>query len=232
MNVNENLLICCIINHLGQIVREIVPTKMIGSQKNIESIYELFPQKCYDKINILLKDAQNSTEPHLKTICINSNDQNSPIEIIVVNIQEGLLIIAGNSENRIEFSVFEELLSINNEHTNIIRDLNKQITELRGFKHSKNLNLYDQLTEINNELINTQRLLAQKKAELERSIKEIELLSKMIPICSSCKRIRDDNGFWDNVENYLSQRSEIVFSHSICPECMKNLYPDYVKKEK
>jgi PAS domain S-box-containing protein len=48
---------------------------------------------------------------------------------------------------------------------------------------------------------------------------EVQTLSGMLPICASCKRIRDDHGYWEQVETYLSKRSEIIFSHSLCPEC-------------
>ncbi|MDA8405861.1 MAG: hypothetical protein M0T73_03235, partial [Deltaproteobacteria bacterium] len=48
-----------------------------------------------------------------------------------------------------------------------------------------------------------------------------------IPICSSCKKIRDDKGYWRQVEEYVSEHSEALFSHGICPDCMKKLYPEY-----
>ena len=54
---------------------------------------------------------------------------------------------------------------------------------------------------------------------------EISNLRKIIPICASCKKIRDDDGFWQHVENYLSTRTDIRFSHSLCPQCMKINHP-------
>ncbi len=68
----------------------------------------------------------------------------------------------------------------------------------------------------------------QKQAEQERrqlsqqlfaAANEVKMLSGMLPICASCKRIRDDQGYWEQVETYLSKHSEIIFSHSLCPEC-------------
>ena len=126
---------------------------------------------------------------------------------------------------------FQEMVLINNEQVNQIRALTKRLAELENRYRENHLELYNQFTQTNNELMTTQRILSKKNAELEKAIKEIELLSKMIPICSSCKKIRDDDGFWQNVENYISQRSKIVFSHSLCPDCMKSLYPEYVKKK-
>jgi PAS domain S-box-containing protein len=59
---------------------------------------------------------------------------------------------------------------------------------------------------------------------------EIKTLEGIIPICSSCKKVRDDEGFWSQVENYISTRSGAKFSHSLCPDCLKELYPDFAKK--
>ena len=57
--------------------------------------------------------------------------------------------------------------------------------------------------------------------------KEIKILSGFLPICSSCKKIRDDDGYWNQVESYINSHSEAQFSHGICPDCFKELYPDY-----
>ena len=56
---------------------------------------------------------------------------------------------------------------------------------------------------------------------------EIKKLSGFIPICSSCKKIRNDEGYWQQVEQYVSEHSEAQFSHGICPDCVKKLYPDF-----
>jgi len=57
--------------------------------------------------------------------------------------------------------------------------------------------------------------------------KEIRQLQGILPICSHCKKIRDDKGYWSQVESYIQMRSEAQFSHSICPECAKKYYPDF-----
>lgn len=66
--------------------------------------------------------------------------------------------------------------------------------------------------------------LERQKHELENALKEIKTLSGMIPICSSCKKIRDDQGYWDRIESYIERHSDALFSHSICPKCTKELY--------
>jgi hypothetical protein len=65
-----------------------------------------------------------------------------------------------------------------------------------------------------------------RTAELQASINQIKVLGGLLPICSSCKKIRDDQGYWQQLEQYLHQHSEAEFSHSICPECTIQLYPE------
>lgn len=62
--------------------------------------------------------------------------------------------------------------------------------------------------------------------ELKKSMAEVKTLSGMLPICANCKKIRDDKGYWNEIEAYISSHSETVFSHGICPECNKKLYPE------
>ena len=67
-------------------------------------------------------------------------------------------------------------------------------------------------------------------ADLQRALQEVKTLSGLLPICSSCKKIRDDKGSWNTLEIYISEHSGAEFSHGICPECMQRLYPQYTKK--
>jgi len=74
--------------------------------------------------------------------------------------------------------------------------------------------------------------LARERAyKLEKAYREIKTLRGIIPICAFCKKVRNDGGFWEQVEAYISEHSEALFSHGICPDCMKELYPDYLPKE-
>lgn len=73
-------------------------------------------------------------------------------------------------------------------------------------------------------------LLLSRAVEMEAAMAKIKILSGIIPICSSCKKIRDDAGYWQQVEEYISKHSEAEFSHGICNDCIKKLYPDFYKK--
>lgn len=62
---------------------------------------------------------------------------------------------------------------------------------------------------------------------LQEYVARVKALSGLIPICSSCKRVRNDEGFWSQLELYISEHSDAEFSHGLCPECAKKLYPDH-----
>jgi AmiR/NasT family two-component response regulator len=66
--------------------------------------------------------------------------------------------------------------------------------------------------------------------ELEQALEEVKKLQGILPICSSCKKIRDDKNSWQQIEVYISNHSEAEFSHGICPDCAKKLYPEFYDK--
>ncbi len=66
--------------------------------------------------------------------------------------------------------------------------------------------------------------------DLQRSLAEVKTLSGLLPICASCKKIRDDKGYWNQIEAYIHEHSDVTFSHGICPDCTQKLYPEYYKK--
>lgn len=67
-------------------------------------------------------------------------------------------------------------------------------------------------------------------SELQTALAEVKALSGLLPICAACKKVRDDTGYWSQIEAYVSARSKAQFTHSICPDCMMKLYPDVVRK--
>ena len=62
--------------------------------------------------------------------------------------------------------------------------------------------------------------------ELKKALGEVKTLGGLLPICASCKKIRDDQGYWNQLEHYIQKHSEAEFSHSVCPDCTKMLYPE------
>ncbi len=74
--------------------------------------------------------------------------------------------------------------------------------------------------------------LLKERDKLRTALTKIKKLSGMLPICSSCKKIRDDRGYWNQIESYIRKHSDAQFSHGICPPCAEKLYRDFLHKDK
>jgi DNA-binding response OmpR family regulator len=70
-----------------------------------------------------------------------------------------------------------------------------------------------------------EQALRETNAELAAALANVKSLSGLLPICASCKGIRDDKGYWTQVETYISENSEATFTHGLCPDCLRRLYP-------
>lgn len=85
-------------------------------------------------------------------------------------------------------------------------------------------------------LLRPVRLLIRRQKELIDELREalskIRALSGMLPICSHCKKIRNDKGYWQRIEVYIREHSEAEFTHGLCPDCAKKLYPEYLGEKK
>jgi hypothetical protein len=75
-------------------------------------------------------------------------------------------------------------------------------------------------------LKNSEYRLRKEKEKLEAALTKVKKLSGLLPICANCKKIRDDKGYWKQIEAYIQEHSEAEFTHGICKECAKELYPD------
>lgn len=75
-------------------------------------------------------------------------------------------------------------------------------------------------------VLELQSALHARVTELEHALDEIHVLKGLVPICAGCKRIRNDDGYWQEVETYIANRSEVEFSHGMCPDCLAKYYPE------
>lgn len=106
------------------------------------------------------------------------------------------------AENDIDTHMLDLLTQLNNELTVIHRRMAKQNIELEHLNNDKNALI----------------------ADLTTALAQIKTLSGLIPICSNCKKIRDDRGYWNVLEKYLKDHSDATFTHGICPDCAKIFY--------
>jgi hypothetical protein len=81
------------------------------------------------------------------------------------------------------------------------------------------------------ELAKAKEELAAEAEELRKALAEVRTLRGLLPICSHCKRVRDDRGYWRQLESYLREHSHVDFTHGVCPECLKRYYPEYADNE-
>lgn len=113
--------------------------------------------------------------------------------------------------------------------------LNDVVDEVKGFTQgavdyiTKPVRMERVLARIKTHLAlrRLQQELQQKNAQLEEALANVKTLSGFLPICANCKKIRDDEGYWQQVEVYVRSRTDVQFSHGICPDCMILLYPDF-----
>lgn len=79
------------------------------------------------------------------------------------------------------------------------------------------------------DLVEKNAELQAKNEQLQQALDQVKTLSGLLPICANCKKIRDDQGYWQDVAVYIRDHSEADFTHGICPECIQKLYPDYYR---
>jgi hypothetical protein len=84
--------------------------------------------------------------------------------------------------------------------------------------------------ELRNYEMHLEEMVDQRTKELQFALANVKMLTGMLPICASCKNIRDDEGYWHQVEVYIRDHSEVEFSHGICPDCAARLYPELILK--
>jgi len=90
----------------------------------------------------------------------------------------------------------------------------------------KNLVIFDDITEQKKAEGEKEKLIAERRDAFAK----VRLLGGLLPICASCKKIRDDKGYWQQIEEYIRDHSEADFTHGICPDCMQKLYPHLHKE--
>lgn len=84
----------------------------------------------------------------------------------------------------------------------------------------------EQLTKSNSEVSYQRDILATKTIALQDALNKVKVLNGLLPICANCKKIRDDAGYWKEVETYIGDHADVSFSHGICPDCIQKLYPE------
>ncbi len=133
----------------------------------------------------------------------------------VTKLHEGVRIIgSGNLNYRIDEEGDDELVALARASNDMAARLKESHTSMASLQQ---------------EIIERKRIEEERERlikDLQEALGKVKVLSGMLPICISCKKIRDDKGYWNQIEVYIRDHSETEFTHGICPECFKKLYPD------
>ncbi len=119
--------------------------------------------------------------------------------------------------------VFGTICVLDNKENNYSTTYEELILELK------------ELIESHLSLLQMNKTLEAKNKQLNDSLEEIKTLRGILPICAQCKKVRDDEGYWNQIEGYIERHSDASFSHGLCPECMDKLYGDqdwYKKRDR
>ncbi len=109
------------------------------------------------------------------------------------------------------------------------RQLRKHRDRLEALVKDRTADLAVAHEQLQHEIPERKRAEAQREkliAELQEALAKVKTLSGLLPICASCKKVRDESGYWNHIERYVSEHSEAQFTHSICPECARAFYRD------
>lgn len=148
--------------------------------------------------------------------------------IVVVSMFVNLMLLAPISEiTAAAKSIAEGNYSLNlksarrDEIGTLTRAFSEMAEKVRGYAE----NLERLVDERTSELNETNRRLEENRDQLQEALANVKTLQGILPICSSCKKIRDDKGYWTQVESYVTEHTSAAFSHGLCPECFEKLYP-------
>ncbi len=173
----------------------------------------------------------------------NPKTKNIPV-ILITSLTEPEDIVKGlecGADNFVTKPYEDELLLSQVEYMMVNRSIRKDFRSemaievfFAGKKHlinSDRIQILDLLFSIYENSLQQKRELEKTNHKLREALETIKTLQGIIPICAHCKKIRDDEGAWKQMEAYISQHSEAKFSHSICPRCAEELYPQFQGKK-
>jgi hypothetical protein len=171
----------------------------------------------------------NEIEHELGEMLNQFSDFMQEIQEFIIPLSQGELHDIKLQSKNFLASPFKEL------HSRLLH-LTWQATQVANGDYGQRVDFMGDFSEAFNSMIisldHKEKLLEKKIDELEKALSQVRRLEGILPICSNCKRIRlegtdpKDQDNWIQIETYVSKRTEAQFSHSICPKCIKKLYPD------
>lgn len=184
---------------------------------------------------------KNSNERQIRRLAVVLNDSN---DAITVQALDGKILAWNRGAEKMYGYTFDEAIKMNisrivpqdkiDEATKYLKDIsnNKLVKSFDTQRVCKNGNIIDVNLTIT--CLQNNYGVIDSIATTERNITEIKILRGLLPICSLCKEIRDDSGYWHEIETYIKNHAEVDFSHGLCPKCADKLYSneEWYKKKK
>lgn len=198
-------------------------------EETIERLAILLQGRIPDKIDTRKTDDENKQKLAKKLNQL--IDFMQEIHDFIIPLSKGEIADIKTSRNNFLASPFKEL------HSRLLH-LTWQAQQVAKGDYSQRVDFMGDFSEAFNTMIisldNKERQLKKKIEELENALSHIKNLEGILPICSNCKKIRLEGtdsrkqDSWVQIEDYISKKTNAKFSHSLCPECMKKLYPDFI----
>jgi hypothetical protein len=191
----------------------------------IEKLSVLLEGKIPSKISV--KNPEDKNERKLAEMMNQLIDFFREIHEFIIPLSRGELHDVSVQANNFLASPFKEL------HSRLLH-LTWQAKQVAARDYGQRDDYMGDFSQEFNEMIvaldHKEKLLNSKICELENALAQIKTLRGLLPICSHCKKIRNDKGYWEFMEIYIRDHTEADFSHGICPECMERFYPEHRKK--
>ena len=166
---------------------------------------------------------------HEGDVIIREGDPGRQLFVIVSGKVEIIKGLGGNNERRVRIfgphSYFGEMALIDG----LIRSASVVAKKETKVLSLDQLDLCQEIEKYPTLAIELLQMLSRRIRAIEKSM--INTLGAYLPVCANCKNIREVDGSWTPIEEYIAEHSETEFSHSICPECLKKLYPEYYKDD-
>ena len=148
------------------------------------------------------------------------------VSTVLVALLLGVFMVQLWISNRMVFAPLERIREKAAQISNDELRLGEQIPEPAGQELREVTTAFNRMSStLRNDREHLEEAVAQRTQELQQALDNVKTLRGMIPICSSCKKIRDDAGYWNQVEVYIREHSEAEFTHGICPDCVARMYP-------
>jgi len=165
---------------------------------------------------------------HEGDMIIREGDRDRRLFIIVSGKVEVIKDLGGKNQRRLgnfgPYSYFGEMALID-ELVRSASVIAKEYTHVLSIDH---WNLRQEIEKYPAMAMELLQMLSRRIRAIEKTM--MKTLGSILPICSNCKKIREEDGSWITIEEYIEEHSEAEFSHSICPECSEKLYPEYSKR--